>query len=121
MKREVPWPKPPREKSKMRADQFSDAFVELMRRQSLHAYYRYGPTRANAASVDFAIEAAARLDAYFVRGNTELLVDVAVFAMCEFMYPHLEGARYAPDVRSPGLVSGVSSLEMAELNKENKL
>ena len=37
-----------------------------------------------------------RIQAYEETGNAEFLVDMANFAMIEFMYPSIAGAKYTP-------------------------
>jgi len=71
------------------------------------SYHKYGPiSEAYPDRVD-AIECLLlRLERYIQDGNTEWLVDVANFAMIEFMLPGHPGAHYRPtDSReSPGRV-----------------
>lgn len=55
-----------------------------------------------------------RLDLYLKTHNTEYLVDVANFAMIEFMCPAFKDSKYNPtdSGQSPGLAGGISYKEL---------
>lgn len=64
----------------------------------------------------------AKLEEYKATGNTEVLVDVANFAMIEFMYPQKEGANYQPtDGTNLGkrTTVGISVNEMKDIKEGN--
>ena len=74
----------------------------------IQSYYKYGPVRANygvSKRVNSIKSLKKYLDEYERTGNIEFLTDVANFAMIEFMYPSVKGARFARtgDKESPGL------------------
>lgn len=79
--------------------EYSKPFDECRKKAMINSYYKYGPARKNYSEhkcMDAVGNIRARLEAYERTGNTEYLVDVANFAMLEFMYPQIPGARYTP-------------------------
>ena len=60
-----------------------------------------------------------RLNKYLETGNTEWLIDIANFAMIEFMYPSVSGAAFrgTDSDESPGLTSGISYKELVDSMK----
>ena len=96
--------------------EYSERFDEIRKASMVQSYYKYGPVRANYGINRHvsAIESLKKyLKEYEKTGNTEFLTDVANFAMIEFMYPSIKGARFARtgDKESPGLV-GMSVKEV---------
>lgn len=96
---------------------FSTAFVEKMKNAIEMSHYKYGwasKTYPELAQAHKCIEE--RLALYRKTHNTEYLVDVANFAMLEFMYPAFADARYTPTDSngSPGLAGGISYKELME-------
>jgi hypothetical protein len=98
---------------------FSDAFVTKMKNAIEMSHYKYGwmsETYPELAQAHKCIKE--RLDLYLETHNTEYLVDVANFAMIEFMHPSFTDSRYQPTYsdKSPGLAGGISYKQMvAEL------
>lgn len=89
------------------ASEFSDRFIEFMRNRMEVSYHKYGPLKdAYPHKVDAIESLQLRLQKYAETGNTEYLVDVANFAMIEFMRPAKRGAKFtATDSNgSPGRV-----------------
>ena len=79
--------------------EYSERFDELRKKAMCNSYYKYGSVKENYESykcMDSIGNLKKRLEAYEKTGNTEFLVDVANFAMIEFMYPQKEGAKYIP-------------------------
>lgn len=79
--------------------EYSQKFDELRKNAMETSYYKYGPLKDNYSKhkcMDAIGNLKKRLQAYEETGNTEFLVDVANFAMIEFMYPQVEGAKYTP-------------------------
>lgn len=79
--------------------EWSPKFEELRKMAMINSFYRYGPVRDNYEKykcLDACANIEKRLEAYKETGNTEYLVDVANFAMCEFMYPSIPNAKYVP-------------------------
>lgn len=55
-----------------------------------------------------------RLHKYRETGNTEFLVDVANFAMIEFMHPSVEGAKFTPTSTDACEVAGFGVNQLEE-------
>lgn len=87
------------------SSEFSEEFVQGMLNRMAVSYAKYGAVAdAYPSRVDAIASLKARLDRYDRDGNTEWLMDVANFAMIEFMRPrHPEAHFRATDSReSPG-------------------
>ena len=87
--------------------EFSQKFVQGMADRMAVSYAKYGRvSEAYPSRVDAVASLKARLDKYAATGNTEWLMDVANFAMIEFMHPRHEKAHYRPtdSKESPGRV-----------------
>lgn len=85
----------------------SRVFIQLMVDAMSMSFHMYGPVEEAFPDKVNAIESLRlRLKKYLETGNKEFLVDVANFAMIEFMYPkHPEAFFKATDSRdSPGRV-----------------
>lgn len=100
---------------------FSEAFVKKMKNAIEMSYYKYGfssKTYPVLAQAHKCIQE--RLDLYEKTHNKEYLVDIANFAMLEFMHPAFEDARYTPQDsdKSPGLAGGISYKELMESGNE---
>lgn len=68
--------------------EFSFPFVQGMQDRMLVSYHKYGPVADGFPhKVDAISSLTDRLREYAATGNTEFLMDVANFAMIEFMYP----------------------------------
>lgn len=96
---------------------FSAAFVEKMKNAIETSHYKYGwasKTYPELAQAHKCIEQ--RLELYLKTHNKEYLVDVANFAMLEFLYPAFPDAAYVPtdSEKSPGLADGISYKELME-------
>lgn len=102
---------------KIMARDWSTEFITLMQNRIEVSHHKYGwmsQTYPELAQAERQIEE--RLYKYREIGNTEWLVDIANFAMIEFMYPSHSNAHFrATDSKeSPGLVGGISYKEMME-------
>lgn len=98
---------------------FSEAFVTKMKNAIETSHYKYGwanLTYPELAQACKCIEE--RLELYKKTHNKEYLIDVANFAMLEFMYPSFSDAKYAPtdSDKSPGLAGGISHKQLMEDN-----
>lgn len=85
--------------------EFSADFVQHMKNAMALSYYKYGPiSEGYPTRVDAVGSLMDRLREYAKTGNTEYLVDVANFAMIEFMHPRHPDAKYEPkdSDQSPG-------------------
>lgn len=101
---------------------FSEEFVRKMKNAIVMSHYKYGwmsETYPDLAQARKCIQE--RLDLYLKTHNTECLVDIANFAMIEFMHPSFEDSRYLPtdSDKSPGLAGGISYKQMVEGLKED--
>lgn len=95
---------------------FSEDFIEKLRNSIVMSHYKYGWMSDTYPELADAIKCLKqRLKMYEDSGNLENLVDVAGFAMIEFMHPKKKNAHFAgtDSDRSPGLV-GTSYKQMLE-------
>jgi len=79
--------------------EYSEKFDDIRKKMMLMSYYKYGPLKDNYENfkcMDAIGNMKKRIDKYIETGNTEFLADVANFAMIEFMYPSIAGAKYTP-------------------------
>lgn len=96
---------------------FSDSFIGKMKRAIITSHYKYGWMHKTYPELAQAVKCIReRLDLYEKTHNTEYLVDVANFAMIEFMYPSYPDSKYTPQDSgsSPGLAGGISYKELME-------
>ena len=97
--------------------EFSGEFISLMKNRMVASFCKYGPVAENCGrkeqTIDEIKSLKKRLELYEKTGNTEWLVDVANFAMIEFMFPRHEKAHFkATDSdESPG-VEGLTIREI---------
>lgn len=100
---------------------FSEAFIDKMKNAIEMSFHKYGnanKTYPELAQAYKCIEE--RLEAYVKTHNKEYLVDIANFAMLEFMYPAFPDAQYTPtdSNKSPGLAGGISYKELMETGEK---
>lgn len=98
-------------------EDFSENFINKMKNAIEMSYYKYGHAKRTYPELAKACSCVQqRLNLYFETHNTEYLVDVANFAMLEFMFPAFEDAHYTPtdSDQSPGLAGGISYKELME-------
>lgn len=79
--------------------EYSVDFDEKRKAAMVNSYYRYGKASENYGvykCLDARANILERLKAYEETKNKEFLVDVANFAMLEYMFPSIEGAFYKP-------------------------
>lgn len=79
--------------------EYNEQFDNIRKRAMVNSYYKYGPLAKNYKEykcLDAIANLEKRLQKYKETGNTEFLVDVANFAMIEFTYPSIEGAKFVP-------------------------
>lgn len=95
-------------------------FIKKMQNRILVSHYKYGWMKNTYSELAQAVkEIEPRLKKYLETGNTEWLIDVANFAMIEFMYPSVSGAAFrgTDSDESPGLTSGISYKELVDSMK----
>ncbi len=105
--------------------EFSQRFADGMKDRMGVSYCKYGPVAdAYPHKVDALASLKKRLEKYETDGNTEWLMDVANFAMIEFMHPrHSLGHFKATDSdASPGRVwnNGTESATANTADRENQ-
>ena len=100
--------------------EYSKEFDEKRKRAMVTSYYKYGKAALNyPKNVDEIASLEQRLSLYKQTGNMDYLVDIANFAMLEFMFPRRKDAFYkagANEKDSPGLV-GLSVVELQDFEK----
>ena len=78
--------------------EWSQRFEELRKKAMIMSYFKYGRIKQNHSKDNNHMDAVAnlkkRLELYEKTGNTEYLVDVANFAMIEFMSPQHPEAHF---------------------------
>lgn len=69
--------------------EYSEEFDKLRKNRMFVSYHKYGPIKNNYGEglINSVENLEIRLKKYKETGNTEFLVDIANFAMIEFMYP----------------------------------
>lgn len=96
---------PQNDLDKILETEFSPPFVTHMQNAMVVSFYKYGLlSEAYPHKVDAVGSLTERLRKYAETGNTEFLVDVANFAMIEFMHPRHPNAFFqgTDDDASPG-------------------
>lgn len=96
---------------------FSETFISKMKNAIEMSHYKYGWASKTYPELAQAYKCISeRLEAYIKTHNKEYLVDVANFAMLEFLYPAFLDAHYSPadSDGSPGLAGGISYKELME-------
>lgn len=74
--------------------QYSIPFMQGMVNRMLTSYHKYGHIADAAELTDFTKQIIIRLEKYLETGNTEWLMDVANYAMMEYMHPSHEDAHF---------------------------
>lgn len=98
--------------------EFSEDFVDKMRKRMQMSLYKYGPLEKAYPHKISAIESAhMRIGKYVETGNTEWLVDAANFMMIEFMFPSHKDAHF--EATDAGESPGRYSRELGETDKRN--
>jgi len=96
---------------------FSSAFIDKMKNAIVTSHFKYGWANKTYPELAQAYKCAKeRLEEYEKTHNKEYLVDVANFALLEFLYPAFSDARYSPtdSDKSIGLAGGISFKELME-------
>ena len=96
---------------------FSEEFITKMKNAIETSHYKYGWASKTYPELAQAIKCVQeRLDLYNKTHNKELLIDIANFAMLEYLYPTYGDAKYTPTDSddSPGLAGGISYLELMQ-------
>lgn len=79
--------------------EYSEKFDSLRKKAMQMSYYKYGKVKDNYKSYKLVSAIGSlemRLREYQKTGNAEYLIDIANFAMIEFMYPQHKDSHYKP-------------------------
>ena len=104
--------------------EYSEEFDKLRKNRMFVSYYKYGPIKNNyGESLINAIDnLEIRLKKYRETGNTEFLIDIANFAMIEFMYPKHKNTHFNSEdhgTRLEGLT--INDLKQLQLRDHFKI
>ena len=105
---------------KILSTEYSVKFDEIRKNMMVASYYKYGAMKDNYGKfkcMDALGDIEKRIQKYKETGNTEFLADVANFAMIEFMYPSIEGAKYVPTDSGACDIAGFSINEVRGFDK----
>lgn len=97
-------------------------FIKKMQNRILVSHYKYGWMKDTYPQLAQAVkEIEPRLKKYYETGNTEWLIDIANFAMIEFMHPSVPDAHFkgTDSEESSGLTSGISYKQMTDALEKN--
>lgn len=100
--------------------EYSERFDEIRKNMMVVSYFKYGPMKDNYEQykcMDALGNIEKRLAKYRETGNTEFLADIANFAMIEFMYPSIPGAKYIPTDNGACEIAGFSINEIRNFGK----
>lgn len=100
---------------------WSKDFIKQMQNRIIVSHYKYGYMSKSYPELVQAIkQIEPRMQKYLETGNIEWLIDIANFAMIEYMYPSHPNAHFrgTDSSESPGLVDGISYNELMEQMKE---
>lgn len=108
------------DEEKILKTEYSNRFDEIRKNMMIQSYFKYGAMRDNYKKfkcMDALGNIEKRINKYKETGNTEFLADVANFAMIEFMYPSIDGAKYTPTDSGACDIAGFSINEIRNFNK----
>lgn len=100
---------------------FSEEFIAKMKNAIEMSHYKYGWASKTYPELAHAVDCIEeRLKLYKMTHNKDYLVDVANFAMLEYMYPSYPDAHYTPtdSDKSPGLAGGISYKELMDNERQ---
>lgn len=103
--------------SEILAMDWDEDFVKKMQNRILVSHYKYGWMNQTYPELAQAVkEIQPRIQKYLETGNTEWLIDVANFAMIEYLHPSVKNAHFVgtDSEESPGLTSGISYKELVD-------
>ena len=91
------------------ATEYSEEFDRIRKNMMVTSYYKYGHVEENykkEKTINAIESLKMRLEEFERTGNTELLADVANFAMIEFKHPQHPKAHYKPTDSGACEISG---------------
>lgn len=100
------------------ATEHSEVFLQGMLDRMGVSFYKYGAVADAEGRVNFIESLKMRLDKYIETGNTEWLMDVANFAMIEFMVPAHPDAHFlsTDSSESPGRLTRSGNVTKTDKN-----
>jgi hypothetical protein len=100
---------------KILKSEYCEEFDKLRKNRMATSYFKYGAIKDNYGEklINAIDNLEIRLEKYKKTGNTEYLVDIANFAMIEYMYPQQEGAHFNSTDSEDNLV-GMTINELKE-------
>lgn len=95
-------------------------FLQGMANRMAVSFHKYGLVKDGCAVIDVLGSLEGRLAKYRETGNTEWLMDVANFAMMEFMFPKHPDAHYRPtdSDEAPGRPTRSTGVLTRKANKD---
>ena len=106
--------------NKILETEYSVKFDEIRKNMMAASYFKYGAVKENYEKfhcMDALENIEKRVQKYKETGNTEFLADAANFAMIEFMYPSVKGAKYTPTDNGACNIAGFSINEIRNFDK----
>lgn len=106
--------------NKILKTEYSEKFDKIRKGMMVMSYFKYGAMRENYEKfkcMDAIGNIEKRLEKYKETGNTEFLADIANFAMIEFMYPSIAGAKYTPTDSGACEIAGFSINEIRNFDQ----
>lgn len=100
--------------------EYCEEFDEIRKKMMIMSYFKYSLAKDNYEkykSINAIENIKKRLEKYEETKNTEFLADVANFAMLEFMFPSIEGAKYTPTDSGACELQGFSINEIRDYDK----
>ena len=100
--------------------EYSSRFDDIRKNMMIASFFKYGPMKDNYDNfkcMNALGNIEKRIAKYKETGNTEFLADAANFAMIEFMYPSIEGAKYTPTESGSCDIAGFSINEIRNFDK----
>ncbi len=110
-----------KEISKILKGEYSEDFDTLRKNRMVTSYYKYGPIKINYGEhlVSALENLEIRLNKYKETGNKEFLVDIANFAMIEFMYSSKSNAYFDSESHGTNL-KGITVKDLEAYNGERE-
>lgn len=109
--------------NKILKTEYSEKFDKIRKGMMVMSYFKYGAMRENYEKfkcMDAIGNIEKRLEKYKETGNTEFLADIANFAMIEFMYPSIAGAKYTPTDSGACEIAGFSINEIRNFDQQEE-
>lgn len=102
--------------------EYSEEFDNLRKKAMVTSFFKYGALKDNYSihkTINAIESLVLRLELYKKTGNRELLIDVANFAMNEFMYPQHPNAHYEATDSNYCVISGMGVRQISMFKEDN--